>query len=255
MIPALWRRSPADAPAGSVPVACAQRRAAIRTPLAGLVPAKLVQGKLVQGKLVQGKLVQGKLVQAGRAVAGPVTAGLLAAGLLLAAPRARAQAFDPVHTRIGFELYTRWGRRLEGRFPRYEGAVRSLPDGRQQVSMRLSTADVEILGHPRYGEFARGHRFFDARRHPWISFTSDPYPPSLLREGGRLSGLLRIHGVGQHESFTVEPAACARPALACDLVAHGSVRREDYGMDDWPWAVRARVRFELRLRLRPETVP
>ena len=36
---------------------------------------------------------------------------------------------------------------------------------------------------------------------------------------------------------------------ACDLVARGSVRREDYGMDDWKMAIRGRVQFELRLRL------
>ncbi len=180
---------------------------------------------------------------------------LALAWLALGAPAAWAQAFDPAYTRIGFELYTRWGQQLEGRFPRYEGAVRTLPDGRRQVYVRLSTADVEILGHPRYTEFARGHRFFDARRHPWVSFTSDPYSPALLRDGGKLAGVLRIHGVAQHETFTVAPSACARPAFDCDLVAYGSVRREDYGMDDWLWAVRARVRFELRLRLLPEAAP
>jgi polyisoprenoid-binding protein YceI len=169
--------------------------------------------------------------------------GMLAAGV------AAAQAFDPAHTRIGFQLQTRWGQQLEGRFPQYEGAVRHLGNGRQQVSMRLSTAHVEIVGFPRYTEFARGHRFFDAQRHPWVGFTSDPYSPELLRNGGKLTGTLRIHGVPQQETFNVEPSTCARPAIDCDLVAHGSVRREDYGMDDWKLAIRGRVRFELRLRL------
>lgn len=168
---------------------------------------------------------------------------------ILAAAVAAAQAFDPAHTRIGFQLHTRWGQQLEGRFPRYEGAVRHVGNGRQQVSMRLSTAHVEIVGFPRYTEFARGHRFFDAQRHPWVAFTSDPYSPELLRNGGKLAGTLRIHGVPQQETFNVEPSTCARPAIDCDLVAHGSVRREDYGMDDWKLAIRGRVRFELRLRL------
>lgn len=186
---------------------------------------------------------QGKLTQIAYA----------AAGLCLAAAgAATAQSFDRQYTRIGFELRTRWGQQLEGRFPQYEGAVRHLPDGRQQVTMRLATADVEIVGYPRYTEFARGPRFFDAQRHPWVSFTSDPYTPELLRRGGKLTGTLRIHGVPQDETFMVQPATCARPALDCDLVAQGSVRREDYGMDDWKVAVRGRVHFELRLRLQPE---
>ena len=168
---------------------------------------------------------------------------------------AAAQAFDSAHTHIGFVLHTRWGQQLEGRFPRYEGAVRALPDGYQQVTMRLATADVEIVGYPRYTEFARGRKFFDSQRSPWVSFTSDPYLPSLLREGGRLTGTLHIHGVAQQEIFTVEPAVCAQPGIGCDLVARGSVRREDYGMDDWKVAVRARVSFELRLRLQSGALP
>jgi len=160
-----------------------------------------------------------------------------------------AQTFDHEHTRISFEISTRWGERLLGTFPKHEGAIRTLEDGRQQVSMRLATADVMIEGHPRYTEFARGRHFFDARRHPWVSFNSDPYDPTLLRQGGKLSGRLHIHGITQDETFVVEPSTCARPAIDCELVAHGSVRREDYGMDNWKMAVRARVRLELRLRL------
>lgn len=173
------------------------------------------------------------------------------AGLLFAVP-APAQEFDPAHTRIGFTLRTRWGQELEGRFPEYSGRVQALADGRQRVRVRLSTAAVEIIGFPRYTAFSRGHHFFDAERYPRASFTSDPYLPALLVEGGRLTGTLSLHGVSQREVFTVEPATCAQPAIECDLVAHGSVRREDYGMDEWKVAVRGRVSFQMRLRLQSE---
>lgn len=175
----------------------------------------------------------------------------LCAGLLvLVVGPAPAHDFDPTHTRIGFTLRTRWGHALDGHFPRYTGQVETLADGRQRVRVRLATGAVEILGYPRYTAFSRGKDFFDAQRHPWASFTSDPYPPSLLVEGGRLSGNLHLHGVSQREVFTVEPSSCLRPAIDCDLVARGSVRREDYGMDAWQVAVRGRVSFELNLRLR-----
>lgn len=184
-------------------------------------------------------------------------AGALAALAVLATQGAHAepQAFDPAHTRIGFELRTRWGQRLDGRFPSYEGQVRRHADGLQQVTVRLSTADVEIVGYPRYTAFSRGPSFFDAQRYPTASFTSEPYPESLLVAGGRLGGTLRLHGVSQRESFTVEPSTCARPAIDCDLVARGSVRREDYGMDDWAMAVQGRVQFALRLRLKAAPTP
>lgn len=184
-----------------------------------------------------------------------VAAAALAALVAVAAGTVTAQEFDPARTRIGFTLHTRWGQALDGRFPRHSGRVRHLADGSQQVQVRLDTAAVEIVGHPRYTAFSRGHRFFDVARYPWAGFVSDPYPARLLVEGGRLTGTLTLHGVSQREVFTVAPAACARPAIDCDLVAHGSVRREDYGMDEWTLALRSRVGFDLRLRLRPETMP
>lgn len=177
------------------------------------------------------------------------------AALAAGPAHAETRPFDAAHTRIGFELRTRWGQRLEGRFPRYEGQVRDNPDGSQQVTMRLETDAVEIVGYPRYTTFSRGPNFFDAKRHPIASFTSDPYPDTLLAQGGKLAGTLRLRGVAQRESFTVEPSACARPAIDCDLVARGSVRREDYGMDGWSFAVHGRVQFALRLRLKAPAPP
>lgn len=168
---------------------------------------------------------------------------------------ARAQAFDPVKTRITFQLHTRWGQQLDGQFPEYRGEIRHLSQDRQQVTMSLATGAVEIIGYPRYTAFSRGPRFFDAGNNPSVTFTSDPYPPDLLRTGGKLTGTLRMHGVSQQETFTVAPSTCAQPAIRCDLVAQGSVRREDYRMEDWQFAVRGRVRFELRLRLAGNPTP
>ena len=56
----------------------------------------------------------------------------------------------------------------------------------------------------------------------------------------------------RRETFTVAPATCDRPAQDCDVVAGGSVRRTDYGVDRWVLAVSDIVRFDLRLRLRED---
>ena len=42
---------------------------------------------------------------------------------------------------------------------------------------------------------------------------------------------------------------CARPAVDCDVVATGAVRRSDYDMDDWKLAINDRVVFVLRARV------
>lgn len=174
---------------------------------------------------------------------------LLAPALLAVVPLVCAQGFDTRHSRFAFKLKTRWGQTLNGRFPRYEGEVTRLPDGRQQVRIALFADAVEIEGNRRYTEFSRSGHFFDARRHPRVNFVSDPYSPELLRDGGRLTGMLRLRGVSRRESFAIAPSDCARPAVDCDLVATGSVRREDYAMDGWQMAVRNRVRFALNVRL------
>jgi len=172
-------------------------------------------------------------------------------GVAFAALAACAQDFDHARSRIGFELQTRWGQRLEGVFPDFDGDVEVLPDGRHRVRMTLRTASVQIVDHAGYTNYSRGEGFFDAARYPQVRFVSDPYPVGLLRTGGDLHGVLEMHGVRRRQLFVIEPAPseCERPAYDCDLQAAGSVRRGDYGIDAWQIAVRDRVRFRLRVRL------
>lgn len=165
------------------------------------------------------------------------------------------KAFDPAASRFGFELRTRWGRKLEGIFPRFEGQVTHLADGRQQVQLRMFTQDVEIDGNRRYTEWTRGEQFFEADRYPVVSFVSEPYDPALLMSGGPLAGELSIRGITRPKTLSVEPSACERPALDCDVVASGAVRRSDYDMDRWMLAVSDRVVFVLRARLHADAPP
>jgi len=171
--------------------------------------------------------------------------GLL--GLVLAA-EAGAVAIDPSLSNIGFSLRTRWGQVLEGRFPRYEGEIEHLPDGRQQVRLRLSARDVEIVGNRTYTRLTRGDSFFDADRYPTIEFVSAPYRAELLRDGGPMVGALSIRGVRRDETFRIDRATCAQPARDCDVVAQGSVNRDDYGVDRWSFALARHVVFHLRVR-------
>jgi polyisoprenoid-binding protein YceI len=172
---------------------------------------------------------------------------LLLASLCLVAPVLRAQ-FDPVHTAFEFHLRTRWGQRVEGVFPQYDGTVEPLPDGRRRVRIALATGAVEIVDSPRYTKLARGPRFFDAARHPQLAFVSEPFVPALLERGGVLAGTLTLHGVSRTEVFEVEPASCARPGIDCDVVARGSVQRDDYGLDGMRLLLGNRVHFRLRVR-------
>ena len=179
-------------------------------------------------------------------------AGLLASVLCLPAAAAPATAaFDPAHTAFGFQLRTRWGQRVVGAFPRHAGEVRYLDGDRRQVHVVLDTAAVQIDASPRYTAIARGPRFFDSARHPRITFTSEPFAPALLERGGALRGTLTLHGVTRDEVFELEPAPCARAGVDCDVVARGSVQRDDYGLDGLPMMLGGRVHFSLRVRIAP----
>lgn len=167
---------------------------------------------------------------------------------------ATGRAFDATRSEIGFILRTRWGQQLDGRFPEWSGEILALPDGAQQVRLTLATGGVEIVGNRSYTRITRGPGFFDVERHPEAVFVSDPYPAGLLRDGGAMTGVLSIRGVRQRESFRIEPASCERPAIDCDVVGQGDIRRSRYAMDRWGYALSDQVRFMLRIRVaeRPE---
>lgn len=157
--------------------------------------------------------------------------------------------FDRDHTRFGFQLRTTWGQQVSGNFPRYDGELVLLADGRHQVRIRLRTDAVQVEDSERYSRIARGENFFDADNYPLIEFVSDPYPATLARDGGELRGRLTMHGVSRMQTFTLLPADCERPALDCDVLARGNVDRNQYGVDGWQLLLRDRVQFTMRVRL------
>ena len=180
-----------------------------------------------------------------------VRGGLLALLLAVTGTASAAQplSFDAAHSRFGFEIRTRFGQKIEGEFPRFEGWLTVLPDGRHQVRLRMYTRDVEIPGKPRYTGWMRGEEFFDAAQHPVVEFSSDPYDPDITRRGGRIEGTLDIRGIRRRETLRLQEAECERPGYDCDLISRGTVQRGRYGMDSWQFALSDRVIFILRARL------
>ena len=188
--------------------------------------------------------------------AAPVGAGMPANGFPAMAvpadpvPASRDLPFDTAHSRVGFRLTTRWGQRLRGEFPVYEGEVRVHPDGRREVRVRLDSTRMQIVGHRRYTRWARGADFFDVLAFPTIEFRSEAYDGSLLRDGGALHGTLTMREIARPVRFVLEPATCDAPGRDCDVVASGEVDRTEFGMSGWRAAVGDMVRFELRVRTR-----
>lgn len=161
--------------------------------------------------------------------------------------------FDTARSDLGFEVSTRFGQHLNGDFPRYEGHVEHLPDGRRRVYLRVATSEARIPGRPRYTSWMRSASFFDTERHPWMEFVSDPYPPELLREGGPLDGTLTLRGVSHRERLQVAPSPCDRPGHDCDILVRGGIERSHYGMREWQVALADEVQLTVRVRLHGTT--
>ena len=184
----------------------------------------------------------------------PTWANALPADTAGSAP-ARYLPLDTTRSVMGFELTTHLGQRLQGRFTHFEGGVQTLEDGRHQVALRMFTDSVEIIGHPRYSQWARGHSFFDSARWPEMRFVSQPYDPATLRGGGQVPGELTIRGITHPRALDMHPAACARPTLDCPVVSIGVIQRSDYGMDSWLLAVDDQVRFVISAWMRQKPMP
>ncbi|MBB5737425.1 polyisoprenoid-binding protein YceI [Xanthomonas campestris] len=164
-------------------------------------------------------------------------------------------SIDPVQSRFGFEIRTRFGMKIEGFFPRFRGELAELPNGRQQVRFRLDATQVEIPAKDRYTSWMRGEDFFDVARYPVVEFESFPYPAEVVKKGGDITGNLTIRGITHVETLHVVPADCARPGYDCDVISRGTVLRGRYGMNAWQMALGDRVTFILRGRLQEARRP
>ena len=178
-------------------------------------------------------------------------APVLALALLAGAPgTALAQAtIDPAHSWLGFEVYTRFGQRVAGEFPEFQGRVEALADGRQRVRLQVATSQARIPERPRYTSWMRGASFFDTGRHPLMEFVSEPYPVELLHHGGALRGQLTLRGVTRPQRLEVLPAGCERPGIDCPIRVSGSIDRSDFDMRQWQLALADRVWLLARLQL------
>lgn len=160
---------------------------------------------------------------------------------------------DPAQSRAEFSLRVVWVRKLEGHFEYIQGSITHPAPGRFDVRVKIATQSLS-MPNPDHAAWAQSAEFFDAQRHPWISFEALDASTDLLRDGGELHGLLSLRGVTQPASFALQPARCARPGVDCPVEASGEVQRSEFGMNARRWAVSDKVKLALRFRLRPDDV-
>ena len=162
--------------------------------------------------------------------------------------------FDPATSHASFRVRMRILRDTVGHFLDVRGELQ--PDGnRQRVSVEVDGRRLRVAGPQWMDRVTRSSDFLDVQAHPRIRFLSAPFPPKLLREGGKLSGELTLRGLTKPVAFEVLPAACEKPGRDCEIHVRGQVSRQAFGMTAYRLTVRDQVEFEFRVRLLPEPAP
>ncbi|TAN08833.1 MAG: hypothetical protein EPN38_00990 [Rhodanobacteraceae bacterium] len=186
---------------------------------------------------------------------------LLAICVALLPPRAAAQvrpatqsfAIDPTQSEVQFSVRKFWFAHVRGTFPGLSGSLRRIdtPVG-EGLGVVAATLVVDRLVMDAAGDRAHalGPDFFDAAAFPGITFDSDPFPLTLLVPGGRLRGMLALHGERQPVALDLQPSACPRQPLACAIRVRGTIARSRFGIRGWRGVLSSEVELDLRIRLR-----
>ena len=192
-----------------------------------------------------------------RTAAPPGWPGLLLRVALALPPLAQAEpvALDPARSTADFEIRAMWMFDIAGRF----GAVTGEVDIDTQARSARVHARIDVRGvsmrRDSYEDWVKSAEFFDAARHPFVEFVSEPFPLATLDLGGDIVGHLTVRGVTRPMNLRLRPSQCpGEAALRCPVVADGSLQRSEFGMRSRraTLADRVRLHFSVLAATKPE---
>ncbi|MEV5933186.1 YceI family protein [Streptomyces sp. NPDC093250] len=149
-------------------------------------------------------------------------------------PPAGTWLFDPPHTAIRFIAKHVGMAHVHGRFTRFTGGIRVMPDmGDSQVSVRIDAASI-TTGNRTRDNHLRSADFLDVERYPYIDFTSTRF---VYRGGSRwtLNGTLTMHGtsrsMGLDTTYLGTVNGGYEQELRCAALAKAELHREDFTLN------------------------
>lgn len=157
---------------------------------------------------------------------------------------AEAVALDPTRSSAEFEIRAMWMFDVTGRFGAVTGEVDIDAEARTaRVRARIDVRGVSMRRES-YENWVKSAEFFDAARHPFVEFVSEPFPLATLDLGGDIVGHLTLRGVVRPMSLRLRPSLCpGEAALRCPVVADGALQRSEFGMRSRRATLADRVRL------------
>lgn len=166
-------------------------------------------------------------------VAARLGAGLACAAAWACQAQGVPYAFDPLHTRVHWEVLHFGTSTSRGRFDDIEGQlVVDFKAGRGETSFSIGTASIDT-GVPALDTILRGEYFFASKAIPRAHFVSRTF----RFDGGQLTqltGELTLRDVSMPLTLTARRFACRVDATTLRRVCggdfEGEVRRSDFGI-------------------------
>jgi polyisoprenoid-binding protein YceI len=141
--------------------------------------------------------------------------------------------FDAAHSTIGFSVRHMMISRVSGHFKKWEGTllIDDADSSKSQASVKIDAASIDTK-EPQRDEHLRSADFFDAAKHPYLTFESTRVQ-KLKEDEYKVSGNLTICGVTHEVTLDTEYFGRAKDPWGGERVgfsAKTTINRKDFGL-------------------------
>lgn len=172
---------------------------------------------------------------------------------ILPLPAQAGWEIDPSHTHVSFQVWHLGLTQTPGVFRKVDGLVK-FDDGKIEVSSVTITIDAASIDtvHPQRDADLRGAAWFDAEKHPRITFVSTAVR-RIDDKNYVISGNLSIRGKTMPVDFnTTLTNRAVNPFLKVPMIGfQGSakIRRSDFGLTQYPAVIGDEVDLKIALEM------
>ncbi len=147
------------------------------------------------------------------------------------APFTGTYTVDPVHSSFGFAVRHMGISTFRGTFGDVAATVTAAPDGTVALAGEARADSISIVAPPEMRAHLLSEDFFDAARHPAITFRSTRV--TRAAGGFRMTGALTIRGVTREVTLDATFEGSGRDPWGADRVsfsAESKIDRRDFGL-------------------------
>jgi polyisoprenoid-binding protein YceI len=182
---------------------------------------------------------------AGRVTPRPWKPGQWGLSLLLLASVAQAlevYRLDSSNTQVSFTVQRLGFQWVSARFSDVSGEIvldRAGPNSRVDVTVGIASLESS---EARWNDRLRSAEWLDAERYPHMTYHSSHI--ELEEQRAVANGDLTLHGITRQVVLTVTVLNCST-AGGCQFVAHGRIRRSEFGLPHGFWSAGDQVEIAI----------